>query len=259
MELGESNCHRRDLVAPGRHRARSAQVVGWPGVPPVSEGFARFASFRVLIRRRSTPERWPLTVRNADRGGFARLTLCRWFAGRGRCSTGSAASPRPRATTRRRVSAIGDANVLFWKPQVALFVNEVTLLPVLMPFAPASTLLDRFPEVLHAHLQAHSVPRDVVEAELAEMNEVRIAKTASRSVLGVMNEFTFLAEVHAEHDADVDLLELSLRGRSTASRGSGILLPPSHHRYPWLAWALKDGEPRWLAVLGWQQRTPSIT
>lgn len=121
---------------------------------------------------------------------------------------GIAASEGDRSTNR-----LGDwfVNVLFWKPQVALFVNELTLLPVLTPFAPASTLLARFPTMLHVNLQAHSVPRDFVEAELAEMNEVRTAKTASRSVLGVMNEFKFLAAVHAEHEADVDLFSLSLR------------------------------------------------
>ena len=37
------------------------------------------------------------------------------------------------------------ANVLFWKPQVVLLVNERTLLPVLMPLAPAATLAERFP------------------------------------------------------------------------------------------------------------------
>lgn len=30
------------------------------------------------------------------------------------------------------------ATVLFWRPQVALLVNEKTLLPVLMPLAPAA-------------------------------------------------------------------------------------------------------------------------
>jgi hypothetical protein len=33
------------------------------------------------------------------------------------------------------------ATVLLWKPQVALLVNEKTLLPVLMPLAPAKDLL----------------------------------------------------------------------------------------------------------------------
>ena len=32
------------------------------------------------------------------------------------------------------------ATAMFWKPQVALFVNEPTLLPVLLPLVPAATL-----------------------------------------------------------------------------------------------------------------------
>jgi hypothetical protein len=38
---------------------------------------------------------------------------------------------------------------LFWRPHVALFVNEPTL-PVLMPLAPAGTLLARFPQQVAA-------------------------------------------------------------------------------------------------------------
>jgi len=37
------------------------------------------------------------------------------------------------------------ATALPWRPQVALLVNEPTLLPVLMPLAPAATLLARIP------------------------------------------------------------------------------------------------------------------
>jgi hypothetical protein len=47
------------------------------------------------------------------------------------------------------------ATVLFWKPQVALLVNERTLLPVLMPLAPVSTLAARFPTELAAILGRH--------------------------------------------------------------------------------------------------------
>ncbi|MGO8884386.1 MAG: DUF6933 domain-containing protein [Streptosporangiaceae bacterium] len=40
---------------------------------------------------------------------------------------------------------LGDwyATAWFWRPQVALLGSEVTLLPVLMPLAPAATLLQR--------------------------------------------------------------------------------------------------------------------
>lgn len=152
-----------------------------------------------------------LTVVNADRGGVRETGVLLIVRGTKKVLDrvgGVTASEADRSTTR-----LGDwyVNVLFWKPQVALFVNEVTLLPVLMPFAPASTLLARFPAVLHTHLQAHSVSRDFVEAEFAKMSEIRTAKTANRSVLGVMNEFKFLAEVETQFVDEHDLLSLSLR------------------------------------------------
>ncbi|MGH3387707.1 MAG: DUF6933 domain-containing protein [Actinomadura sp.] len=55
------------------------------------------------------------------------------------------------------------ATAVFWKPQIALFVNEPTLLPVLMPLAPAATLLDRFPQQLATVLAAHGTPDAILE------------------------------------------------------------------------------------------------
>jgi hypothetical protein len=126
------------------------------------------------------------------------------------------ATDADRSTTR-----LGDwyVDVLFWKPQVALFVSETTLLPVLVPFAPAATLLDRFPVALLACLQAHEVPRRFTDPELAAMQHRRLAKTASHSVLGVMNEFRFLGGIYFHEDGETDLLALSLRLAETpASR-----------------------------------------
>ncbi len=49
-----------------------------------------------------------------------------------------------------------------WRPrQVALMMSDPTLLPVLVPLAPAATLLARFPTHLAAVLTAHGVPRQV--------------------------------------------------------------------------------------------------
>jgi hypothetical protein len=47
-------------------------------------------------------------------------------------------------------TGLGDwyATVLSWRPQVALFVNETTLLPVLVPLAPAAGVVARFCSVL---------------------------------------------------------------------------------------------------------------
>jgi hypothetical protein len=84
------------------------------------------------------------------------------------------------------------ATALFWKPQVALFVNEPTLLPVLLPLAPAATLLARFPHQAAAVLAAHGAPDTIISQELRQMHDRRIATTANRSVVGIMNEFSFL-------------------------------------------------------------------
>ncbi len=86
------------------------------------------------------------------------------------------------------------ATVLFWRPQVALWINERTLLPLLIPLAPAASLLDRFPDELAVLLQRLGAPSSFVAAEVEQMAERQVAKTASRSLLGTMNEFSCLAD-----------------------------------------------------------------
>jgi hypothetical protein len=110
-------------------------------------------------------------------------------------------------------TALGDwyGTVLFWRPQVALFVNETTLLPVLVPLAQSATLVKRFAPALAEVLAAHGAAQDFIEAEMGEMGDWRLAKTANRSVVGIMTEFTYLAEAHADDRGEPNLLELSLR------------------------------------------------
>lgn len=102
------------------------------------------------------------------------------------------------------------ATALFWKPQLALFVHEETLLPVLMPLAPASSLAKRFPAHLAAVLEALDVDAGFIAAQVAALGEVKYAKTSNRSVLGIMNLFSYLAEGDREYPETSDLLELSL-------------------------------------------------
>ena len=107
---------------------------------------------------------------------------------------------------------LGDwyANALFWRPQTALFVNERSLAPVLLPLAPAATVLDRFPAAFARVAVAIGVDRAVLDVELATMQTHALAKTASRRVLGVMNDFAQLAQHHRQQHDDVDLVDLSL-------------------------------------------------
>jgi hypothetical protein len=110
----------------------------------------------------------------------------------------------------RSTTLLGDwyATAWFWRPQVALLVSETTLLPVLMPLAPAATLLQRFGPQLAAVLAAHRTPAEFIDAELREMDQVWLARTASRSVVGIMNEFTYLADAWRH---EPDLLTLAVR------------------------------------------------
>ena len=108
---------------------------------------------------------------------------------------------------------LGDwyATVLPWRPrQVALLVNEHTLLPVLMPMAPAATVLDRFPDHLGAVLRAHRAPEPLIASEIEHTRQHRVGPTANRSIVGSMTEFAYLADAYRAEE-DPDLLEVSVR------------------------------------------------
>lgn len=102
------------------------------------------------------------------------------------------------------------ATNLRWRPQVALLVNERTLLPVLMPLAPAKTLLQRIPRAVAEVLAAHGAADAFQRLVVAEMGLCSPAKTASRQMLGMLNEFGFLADSYRQHFGP-DLLGISLQ------------------------------------------------
>lgn len=102
------------------------------------------------------------------------------------------------------------ANPLFWKPQYALFVNERTYLPVLVPLAPAATLLQRFHGVLATTLEAHGVSRTFIDAEISVMESVGLSKTKSRQLVGVLNELAFHANVLRGHERTTHELVIAL-------------------------------------------------
>jgi hypothetical protein len=108
-------------------------------------------------------------------------------------------SAAPASEADKSTTMLGDwyATVLPWRPrQVALLVSEARLLPVMMPMAPASTLLQRFPNHLAAVLRRLGVDETVTAVECAGTVDYRVATTQSRSVLGSMNEFTHLANAY---------------------------------------------------------------
>ena len=113
-------------------------------------------------------------------------------------------------------TVLGDwyATMLRWRPQVALLVNQRTLLPVLMPLAPAATMPAQVADHVGEVLAAHGVPDSVIRAEVDRMRQWRIAPTANRSVVGVMNEFTFLADAR-RNTGNPNLVDLAVRLAAT--------------------------------------------
>jgi len=51
------------------------------------------------------------------------------------------------------------------------------------------------PGALAIHLVKLGIPFDLVEEEIGRMTEVAYGKTTSRQVLGVMNEYAFMAKI----------------------------------------------------------------
>jgi hypothetical protein len=102
------------------------------------------------------------------------------------------------------------ATVLPWKRQIAMLVNERTLLPVLMPLAPAATMAARFPGALADVLAAHGVSRRFIESEVSQMQVVKYATTQNRSVVGIMTQFAYLADAYRAVDKPNELVALSL-------------------------------------------------
>ena len=121
--------------------------------------------------------------------------------------------PAELGAVERPTTALGNwyGTALFWKSHTALLVNEKTLLPVLLPLAPVATLAERFPRQLGLVLAACGVNREFIADELAQMTQVRFAKTANRSVLGMVNQFSVLAEGYRDYLETQDLLTLSMK------------------------------------------------
>jgi len=92
--------------------------------------------------------------------------------------------------------ALGDWYVkpLFWRPQVALFVSQRSLLPVLVPFAPVASVVRRRPRRIAEIATRLGVGASALGSGLVAMENHVLAKTKSRSVLGVINDFAHQAD-----------------------------------------------------------------
>ena len=106
-----------------------------------------------------------------------------------RIKTPTSASP-PAPNT-----VLGDwyANLLLTRSkQLVLCVSERTLLPILVEAANPGTLGSRLQNAVAEMLRVIEVPEERMWAEEAAMEELVVSTTASRQVLGSMNDFAHM-------------------------------------------------------------------
>ena len=70
-----------------------------------------------------------------------------------------------------------------------LLVSSKSLLPLVLRAQEVRSLPERLPDLVGARLRRLGVPIEFVEAEVAAMSPVEVAKTIDRSVLGVLVDF----------------------------------------------------------------------
>jgi hypothetical protein len=107
---------------------------------------------------------------------------------------------------------LGDwtANLLYTRPQqLVLAMNERSLLCVLVPAAPGDQLGLRLREAAAELLLEIGVPSGAVKTEVQAMEPMAIGATASRAILGCMNDAAF--QLSQRREPGVSLRDLGLQ------------------------------------------------
>jgi hypothetical protein len=87
-------------------------------------------------------------------------------------------------------TALGDwhVNLLLWRPQLIHCMNDRSLLSVLLPARDGAAFPSRLKPALRALLLRLGVSLEEANSEVGEMNEVVVAPTSNRSILGCMRD-----------------------------------------------------------------------
>ena len=134
-------------------------------------------------------------------------------------------APGNSATTTTR---LGDwyGNLLsVGRQHFAMFTNQASLLTVVMPekeIDPAPVaLIDR----VRCLLVELKVPLALIEDEMGRMQACAVTATASRSVLGSMNDFGFAVKLYLSESPPLPLHELQHRLAETPMKALGYRFP----------------------------------
>lgn len=114
-----------------------------------------------------------------------------------------------RSTTRLGDWYATDLNL--GRQRLVICVSELSRLAVVLEAAPYATIPERLPPALARVLHLIGSEQTTIEREIAAMGTIAIAKTASRSVLGTVNEFVqHLQYMHAKRPVPPDPFLLSV-------------------------------------------------
>lgn len=125
-------------------------------------------------------------------------------------------------------TVLGDwyANLVYvGRSQFVVAVSERTLLPVVVPAKDGGSLVRRISEALAPMLAAIGIPTDAITAERDAMQHWVIGKTASRSIVGSLNDLVYQLQIGLTHFPDRTLLAHSLWLANTPMGAIGLESP----------------------------------
>jgi hypothetical protein len=116
--------------------------------------------------------------------------------------------PPPDAST----TLLGDwyGNVIrMGRRHALLFISAHSRLPVLIPVRQANRLAVVFPDTVCAALAVLGVPQSAIDEERSRMSDVAFGSTNSRTLLGTLNDFSFMARAHFITARQTDLEDIA--------------------------------------------------
>ena len=125
-------------------------------------------------------------------------------------------------------TALGDWYVnrfIVDRKPLLLLLSAHSLLPILIPATDVHSLPSRLPDLVARRLRRLRIPAQHIEAEIGAMSPVHVAKTANRSVVGILVDFAFAAPFHLERGvwdmSTLPFVEKMLEGTPCFSSRSG--------------------------------------
>jgi hypothetical protein len=88
-----------------------------------------------------------------------------------------------------------------------ILISEKSRLAVLMPGRDVANLPRNFPQALAVQLKRLGVPQALIDRELEACADTIVATTSSKSLLGTLNDFVFMAQARDRRRDDFDLEE----------------------------------------------------